>query len=131
MPKDKKRDKEDELYLAGLKGRVRVQEILRRLGLSSVEADLATEAGDDMISQAVLDLRVDLEKGLKAIRESNEETREAMEKSNKEAREAMEKSNKEAREAMEGKYNWLIGIGGFIALLLAIITLAQTGVLPR
>ena len=52
MSKDKKkRDKEDELYLASLKGRVRVQEILRRLRASSVEADLATEALDDMISE--------------------------------------------------------------------------------
>ena len=112
MPKDKNkrdRDKEDELYLAGLKGMVRFREILRRLKASSVEADLATQALDDMFTKAVSDLRADFEKGLKAIKDTID-----------------------ARlKAQDSKQNWLIGVASLIAVLLAIITLAQTGVLPR
>ena len=92
MSKDKKRDKEDELYLASLKGMVRIREILRRLKASSVEADLATEALDDMISDAV-----------SAVADR------------------IEKSNKSAEKVLASQRN-LIGWGlGIIGTLLTII----------
>ena len=107
MSKDKKkRDKEDELYLAGLKERVRIQEILWRLRASSVEADLATEAVDHMISDAVLDLRAALEKGLKAIKESNDEAKEAIDAQLK---------------AQDDQQKWNTRIGALISILLTII----------
>ena len=64
MSKDKKKNKDEGLDLAALSGMVRVRAILRKHGVSSHEADLVTEALDDMVSQAVSEIADRLEKRL-------------------------------------------------------------------
>ena len=95
---------------------------LTLLPFSYLRADarkFMSEANYEKMIQALTD-RVEnkIDNGLELMRQGLE----AIKESNKEELKAIKESSDEAKKAMEGKYKWLIGIGGFIALLLTIIT---------